>query len=256
MAKDPAFLFYPGDYLRDTQCLSEKAQVAYDRIMCEHMRNISKDMSKIGVTKEKLNFFTKRLADDEKNDLMHVLVKTGNIFQIEWVSLSICKRKNYSENRAENRRGKNKKDMKSYDSHMEIENEIEDVNEDDKEENANSEFLKNNNMSSLKDTENMPLPFKSPNFASIWAEWLQYRKEARIKNYTPTGLKRLFKWLTETSGDDELVAIQIIEQSLTKGWQGLFELKTLPNGTNISNSAAGDKAGSVSRERIRAAKNF
>jgi hypothetical protein len=123
MAKDPAFLFYPGDYLRDTQCLSEKAQVAYDRIMCEHMRNICKDVSKIGITKDKLNFFTKRLNEDEKSDLMSVLVKTGEIFQIEWVALSICKRKNYSDNRAENRRGKKSKDMKTYVSHMENANE-------------------------------------------------------------------------------------------------------------------------------------
>lgn len=124
MAKDPAFLFYPGDYLRDTQCLSEKAQVAYDRIMCEHMRNICKDVSKIGITKDKLNFFTKRLNEDEKNDLMSVLVKNGDIFQIEWVAISIYKRKNYSESRSKNRSSKNQKDVKTYVHHMENENEI------------------------------------------------------------------------------------------------------------------------------------
>lgn len=129
MAKDPAFLFYPGDYLRDTQCLSEKAQVSYDRIMCEHMRNICKDVSKIGITKDKLKFFTKRLNEDEVSDLMNVLVKSGDIFQIEWVALSICKRKAYSEGRAENRKGKKKEDMLSYESHMENENENENENE-------------------------------------------------------------------------------------------------------------------------------
>ena len=123
MAKDPAFLFYPGDYLRDTQCLSENAQVAYDRIMCEHMRNICKDVSNIGITKDKLKFFTKRLNEDELNDLMNVLVKSGDIYQIEWVAISICKRKAYSENRAENRKGKKKEHMKTYDSHMVNENE-------------------------------------------------------------------------------------------------------------------------------------
>lgn len=255
MAKDPAFLFYPGDYLRDTQCLSEKAQVAYDRIMCEHMRNICKDVSKIGVTKDKLNFFTKRLTDDEKNDLMQVLEKSGNVYQIEWVALSLCKRKAYSDNRAKNRLGKNKKDMNTYDIHMENAIENEDVIENEEEDTSAGNKNKNN-MSSIKDTENIPLPFKGPAFESIWSEWLQYRKEARIKNYTPTGLKRLFKWLAEQSNNDEAVAIQIIEQSLTKGWQGLFELKTLPNATNIANSAAGTKAGSVSRGRIQAAKNF
>lgn len=85
-------------------------------------------------------------------------------------------------------------------------------------------------MSTAKDTADIPLPFKGPAFASIWEEWLRNRKEARIKNYTPTGLRRLFKWLLAASGDDEAVAIQIVDQSLTKGWQGLFELKQQFNG--------------------------
>lgn len=122
MAKDPAFLFYPGDYLRDTQCLSEKSQVAYDRIMCEHMRNIC-------ITQEQLNFFTKRLNEDEKNELLFVLNKIKGGYQISWVSESICKRRSYSESRANNRKGKNKKDMKTHDNHMENENVNENVND-------------------------------------------------------------------------------------------------------------------------------
>lgn len=121
MAKDPAFLFYPGDYLRDTQCLSEKCQVAYDRIMCEHMRNIC-------ITQEQLNFFTKRLDAEEKRELIFLLVKIEGGYQIEWVAESICKRKTYSKSRAENRKGKPKNISKTYVPHMvnEIENVIED----------------------------------------------------------------------------------------------------------------------------------
>ncbi len=68
---DPGFIFYPGDYLRDTQCLSEKTQVAYDRIMCEHMRNIC-------VSQDQFDFFTKRLSSDEKQELLFVLNKKDN----------------------------------------------------------------------------------------------------------------------------------------------------------------------------------
>ena len=124
MAKDPGFLFYPGDYLRDTQTLSEKAQVAYDRIMCEHMRNIC-------IRQDQLNFFTKRLNEDEKTELMFVLVKVNGGYQIEWVAESISKRKAYSESRRKNREGKSNKDMlntsSTYDKHMENEIENEDV---------------------------------------------------------------------------------------------------------------------------------
>lgn len=121
MAKDPAFLFYPGDYLRDTQCLSEKSQVAYDRIMCEHMRNIC-------ITQEQLNFFIKRLSEDEKSEVLFLLVKVKGGYQIEWVAESICKRMSYSESRRKNKEGKTKNIYKTYDSHMENENVIEDEN--------------------------------------------------------------------------------------------------------------------------------
>ena len=128
MSKDPAFLFYPGDYLRDTQCLSEKCQVAYDRIMCEHMRNIC-------ITQQQLKFFTKRLSPEEIDELLMVLTKTPQGFQIKWIAESILKRRAYSESRRKNRSKKSKKDMtnisKTYDQHMENENENEIVNKDE-----------------------------------------------------------------------------------------------------------------------------
>lgn len=113
---DPAFLFYPGDYLKDTQCLSEPAQVAYDRIMCEHMRNIC-------ISQERLNFFTKRLTDDQKLEVMSVLERSRDGFQIGWVAKSIVKRQLYSNSRRKNREGKGKNISKSYVPHMENENE-------------------------------------------------------------------------------------------------------------------------------------
>ena len=123
--KDPGFIFYPGDYLRDTQTLSEKTQVAYDRIMCEHMRNIC-------ISKNQLKFFTKRLSEQEIEELMFVLTEVEGGFQIEWVAESINKRRAYSESRRKNRSQKNKKHMnnisKTYEKHMEIENEIENEN--------------------------------------------------------------------------------------------------------------------------------
>jgi hypothetical protein len=119
MSKDFAFMFYPGDYLRDTQCLSEKTQVAYDRIMCEHMRNIC-------ITQKQLNFFTKRLSPDEFAELMFILHETNNGYEIEWVAESIRERIAYNDSRSKNRKGKIKEDMKTYDSHMEGEGEGED----------------------------------------------------------------------------------------------------------------------------------
>ena len=137
MSKDPAFLFYPGDYLRDTQCLSEKSQVAYDRIMCEHMRNIC-------ISQQQLNFFTKRLSEDEKSELLFILTQKNDGYQITWVADSIQKRKEYADSRRKNREKYKKtydnhiktydNHIKTYDEHMENENENEneDINKKEK----------------------------------------------------------------------------------------------------------------------------
>lgn len=130
MGKDPGFIFYPGDYLRDTQCLSEAAQVAYDRIMCEHMRNIC-------LRQDRLNFFTKRLTEEQAAELYSVLTPCPGGYQISWVVDSILKRREYSESRRKNRISK--KDVETNKgehmintgspglNHMEIEIENENV---------------------------------------------------------------------------------------------------------------------------------
>jgi len=120
MGKDPGFIFYPGDYLRDTQTMSEKTQVAYDRIMCEHMRNIS-------ISERQLKFFTKRLNEEEIDELKFVLTKINGGYQIDWVAESIVKRKAYSDSRRKNRAGdldkKTENISDTYDTHKENENE-------------------------------------------------------------------------------------------------------------------------------------
>ncbi len=121
MGKDPAFLFYPGDYLRDTQMLSEPAQVAYDRIICEHMRNIC-------ITPQQHKFLTKRLNEDDLEALNMVLEKVDGGYQIPWVVESINKRKAYSESRRKNREGKISERMFTHDQDVENENENENEN--------------------------------------------------------------------------------------------------------------------------------
>lgn len=83
-----------------------------------------------------------------------------------------------------------------------------------------------------KSKENgVQLPFNHDGFIEKWQEWLQYRKERRLPNYVPTGLKGTFTRLKNMSNDNPLVAIEIIQQSMDNNYQGLFPLKTLSNGT-------------------------
>lgn len=100
------------------------------------------------------------------------------------------------------------------------------------------------------------LPFNDEQFIQKWAEWLEYRKERRLAAYVPRGLKMTFTKLINDSQNDVSIAIEMINTAMASNWQGIFPLKTLPNGANKSNPPAGSQAGSVSRARIQAAKDF
>lgn len=184
MAKDPAFLFYPGDYLRDTQCLSEKSQVAYDRIMCEHMRNIC-------ISETQLNFFIKRLNANEREEVMQVLQKVDGGYQIYWVAESITKRKAYSESRRTNRKGSKPKSAANisttYDSHMENENENAIENELVNKKEIENEILPPRYVDQLKQQPK----FKIEHIRELPKQTLWYENVIRAYKITPNDFNRL-----------------------------------------------------------------
>lgn len=226
MAKDPAFLFYPGDYLRDTQCLSEAVQVAYDRIMCEHMRNIC-------ISKQQLKFFTKKLSEDETEELKMVLTEIDGGFQITWVAESIEKRRAYSESRRKNRKSNKPKNTlnisKTYVQHMENENE-----------NENKEVI------NRKDSVKGKLKIEIPDYSEfkeyalekkpdIDLETLRFKYESwvendwqtgtdrprQIKNWKTTLLNTLPHLKTITNGKQPTINRQTREtiESNSRGWE-------------------------------------
>jgi hypothetical protein len=137
MAKDPAYLFYPGDVLQEIGMLNTKQKGVYLVLLC-----LQKE--KICFTHEELMFIMSELCDVEKSIMFKILAEKEGKYFIGWLQESIEKRKEYSKGRSENRKGKSpktidkpkkktyKKDVintsKTYDDHME--NEIENVNED------------------------------------------------------------------------------------------------------------------------------
>ncbi|WP_294891819.1 hypothetical protein [Sulfuricurvum sp. MLSB] len=199
MNKDFAFLFKPGDYLRDTQCLSERAQVAYDRIMCEHMRNIC-------ITQQQLNFFTKRLTEDEKAELLMIVDKIDGGYEINWVAESIRERIAYSESRSKNRMGKSKKHMKTYVKHMEGDSDSKGYNE---------------LLSKVVSKNNIELP---DGFEKLILEWLKYKSE-KGQSYKETGLKTLINVFIKTSGGDKKIGREMLDYSMSKNYTGLYKEK-------------------------------
>lgn len=75
-------------------------------------------------------------------------------------------------------------------------------------------------------------------------QWLAYKKEKR-QSYKPKGLEMLKKKLQALSNGNGVVAMQIVEQSMSNNYSGLFPLKdvsirsvstALPVGMNLQNS--------------------
>lgn len=115
MAKDPAFLFYSSDFLTGTAFFTNEQIGKYIRLLCyqhQHGHLSEQHMIKICERYDK-DVFDKFIQDE--NGLYYNL-RCEN---------EIVKRKNYSESRSKNR--KKSEICKTYDKHMENENENTDI---------------------------------------------------------------------------------------------------------------------------------
>jgi len=111
MAKDPAFLFYPGDFSTGTQFFSDEQVGKYIRLlMAQHQ---------LGHLKESHMIFICKSYD---NDIFSKFTKdVDGLYFNERLENEIIKRKKYTESRGKNRSGKNII-SNSYDNHMENRN--------------------------------------------------------------------------------------------------------------------------------------
>jgi len=116
MAKDPAFLFYTGDFSTGTQFFTDDQVGKYVRLlMAQHQHGHLPEKHMIMICKSyDKDVFSKFIQDSD------------GLFYNERLEDEINKRKKYSESRGKNRTGKNII-SKSYDIHMENKNENKDI---------------------------------------------------------------------------------------------------------------------------------
>jgi len=76
------------------------------------------------------------------------------------------------------------------------------------------------------------MPFESQEFINYWEMWKEFkRKQFKFTYATPQSEQASLKDLVKLSGGDERIALEIIEQSMAKGWKGFFTLKNERNET-------------------------
>lgn len=114
MAKDPAFLFYTGDFSTGTQFFTDDQLGKYLRLlMAQHQLGHLQEKHMMLICKS----YDKDIFDKFKKD-------DQDLYYNERLEVEIIKRKNYSSSRSNNKKGKIKpvkkqKEKKSYDLHME-----------------------------------------------------------------------------------------------------------------------------------------
>jgi uncharacterized protein YdaU (DUF1376 family) len=202
MAKDPAYLFYSDNFLSGTMFLSDEQIGKYIRLLCaQHLTGHlhEKDMIKICKTKDE-DIWKKFNVD------------SVGLYYNERLELEINKRKKFTESRSNNRLGKvktkkttPKKKSKSYDPHMEDEDEIE--NEDIN--NIKKVYLKF---------------FENKDFEQAWKNFHEMRKKIK-KPMTLEAEKLTLKELEEFSIGKVEIATKILNKSIQNSWQGVFPLK-------------------------------
>ena len=68
------------------------------------------------------------------------------------------------------------------------------------------------------------LPWTEDKFIEAWKLWTAYKKQQFKFNYKPIGEQGALKDLADLSGGNMAKAIEIIHQSIKKGWAGFFAL--------------------------------
>jgi len=203
MAKDPAILFYTGDFLNGCTDLTFEERGQYITLLClQHQKgHLSEKTIRLSVGSVSVDVL-KKFKQDEN----------GNYFQNR-MEEEIQKRLHFLDTRYFNGK-KGGRPLKAN--------------------------RKPNKKPNRKPKENLPEDINiNENRNRIDNEWLRWKKfkvdEFNFKYKSQISEDAAKKELINLAGNDEETAIKIIEQSIANGWKGFFKLKS--NGTNKSGGA-------------------
>lgn len=213
MSKDPAILFYTGDFLNGCSDLTFEERGQYITLLClQHQKgHLSEKTIRLSVGSVSVDVLKKFIEDP-----------AGNFYN-ERMENEITKRAQFIQSRINNgsKGGRPKKangkpyakpNGKAKNNLIENDN----INRDDYKDLLNKVLLKNS----------IILPDK---FDQLILEWLKYKSE-KGQSYKETGLNVLIKTFLKDSNSDYNTAREMLDYSMSKNYSGLFKAKS--NGTN------------------------
>jgi uncharacterized protein YdaU (DUF1376 family) len=206
MAKDPAFLFYPNDWIGGTMGMTFEQKGAYmELLMMQFNRGHMSTHMITQVVGHMWDHIKDKFVQDEDGKWYNERLEQEKKAREKFTK---SRRDNLS---GENNSKNNKKKTSSHmDPHMDSHMEDEDVNKD-----VNKDIV---------------YPFDSEIFKKWWKIWKEYKKkEHRFSYKSHISEQAALKKLSQLSRGSESTAIQIIEEAISNGWQGLFPLDDTKN---------------------------
>lgn len=214
--KDPAILFYTGDFLNGCTDLTFEERGQYITLLClQHQKgHLSEKTIRLSVGSVSVDVL-KKFKQDEN----------GNYFQNR-MEEEIQKRLHFLDTRYFNGK-KGGRPIKAN--------------------------RKPNKKPNSKAKQNLPEDINiNENINRIDNEWLRWKKfkadEFNFKYKSQISEDAAKKELINLAGNNEETAINIIEQSIANGWKGFFKLKT--NGTNKSGGATNQELTNLLADRL------
>lgn len=203
MGKDPAFMFYSGDFLVGTMTMSFEDRGKYITILSYMHQN------------GRISEETIRLLVGSVSDMLRLKFsqdKDGNWFNNRLES-EIEKRKNFVSSRQENgKKGGRPPKIKEKSNKKTYAKPKQNLPEDD---NINENIIKYSfiNISG---------------FEKIFNRWIEYKKARKEKYKSDDSLKAAYNKLVKLSEGKPENAHEIIEEAISNNWAGFFALKNNP----------------------------
>lgn len=237
MGKDPAFLFYPGDWQGGTSTLSRFLKGCYMDILIAQFNNGHLSLEEIKTVLgsdfgQSWPTIQKKFKKDSTGLFFNVKLETETIKRIE-----------YSKSRAKNRNGT--KHVKNI-SGTHVPTHVKHVENGDGNEDGNKLEKRDFSKPDVEGDE-IIFPIDTPEVRQAWAQWKEYRFKQNGEKYGFMGEQAALKLLS-TMGEEQIKAT--ILKAIESKWKNLY-----PD-NNVKNGNTSTKGNTRSAEQIDGNKRY
>jgi len=201
--KDPAFLFYPNDYIGGTMGMTFEEKGAYIEVLMMQF-------NRGHMTEHMIGQVIGQLWDQIKHKFT---IDENSLYYNERLEYEQKRRQNFANSRKNNKLGNNQYNKKTghMTKHMENRNRNENINKDE------SKKFK------------FDFSFIEIDYKEAFENWIEYKKEKKQTYKTQKSLESCYHNLKLLSEFDPEKAKQIVFNSISNNYAGLFKLKTDKN---------------------------